>query len=68
MPSQKSQQKKAPRFWPAFGGFPALRGRMADGQKLAALEQLPVCIAKRPLRSGGVTGGGGPVRDKIKVF
>jgi hypothetical protein len=37
-------------------GFPALRRRFAGGQKLVALGQLPALFAKRPLRSGYVTG------------
>jgi hypothetical protein len=40
-------------------GYPALRRRFTGGQKLAALKHFPACFAKRPLRSGFVTGEGG---------
>jgi hypothetical protein len=51
-PKESRQRKGTQPVLPACGGSPALRRRFGDRQKLAALEHLPVCFPKRPLRSG----------------
>jgi hypothetical protein len=53
MPKESRQRKGTQLPCPPLrSGFPALRRRFGDRQKLASLRHLPVFSPKRPLRSG----------------
>jgi hypothetical protein len=55
---RKEVKKGRSTEWPACGGFPALRRRFGDRQKLGCgSNSLPVWFPKRPLRSGEVSMG-----------